>query len=161
MSFYVLVPQIVMSYLSRYIFYCNKHVIKHLNQNRTDEYVIADVVVYGSFSCLFLSFTLFCTFSMSVSSLTGALFTLSQVTSGFIVIPCKRENGKRRFLWVNCKKHINQNIGLGRKQEVNTWRMTVKYTTMRVVQTIRFFSFIFFSSSITARPYATAPRRPP
>lgn len=29
-----------MSYLSGYIFYSNKHVIKHLNRNRTDECVI-------------------------------------------------------------------------------------------------------------------------
>lgn len=37
---YILVSHVVMSYLSRYIFYGDKHVIKHLNKNR-------DAVIVG------------------------------------------------------------------------------------------------------------------
>lgn len=36
MSFYVLVPHVVVSYLSRYVFYGDKHVIKCLNNKNKD-----------------------------------------------------------------------------------------------------------------------------
>lgn len=54
-----------------------------------------------------MSFTLFCTFSMSVSSVTAALFTLSHVTRGFIVIPWKRTLNEAVVCVVqlNCKKY--------------------------------------------------------
>lgn len=55
------------------------------------------LVVSGSSTCFILSFTLFCSFSMSVSSFAEALFTLSQVTRGFIVIPCNRKRFKQNF----------------------------------------------------------------
>lgn len=61
------------------------------------------------------------------------------------------------------EENISNTNGLNKKKADGniTCRITVKYTTMRVVHTIRFFSFILFPSSMVARPYATAPRRPP
>lgn len=112
---------------------------------------------------LLLNLTLFWTFSINERSPTAARLTFSHFTRGFIVIPLSRME-RKVFGMVGERFQIqrNQSSNWTKKPDGHvTCRITVKYTTMRVVHTIRFFSFILFPSSMVARPYATAPRRPP
>lgn len=122
---YILVPHVVMSYLSRYVFYGNQHMLKHLN-NKTRKTVTSGHQNGGLWLLLsqkFGSITLFCTFSMSVRSDVDAFFTLSHVTRGFIVIPCNRKKQKHALPNSATKKQMYQylvlSIYLNNDSEVN------------------------------------------